>query len=60
MQLSTRRFLAARTLDQILKDRNEISSAVRDDMREEAALYGIEVSRADVKDLVFPVACVRS
>ncbi len=54
VQLSTRRFLAARTLDQILKDRNEISNAVREDMREEAARYGIEVSRADVKDLVFP------
>jgi regulator of protease activity HflC (stomatin/prohibitin superfamily) len=54
VQLSTRRFLAARTLDQILKDRNEISNAVREDMREEAARYGIEVSRADVKDLIFP------
>ncbi len=54
VQLSTRRFLAARTLDQILKDRNEISNAVREDMKEEAARYGIEVSRADVKDLIFP------
>ena len=54
VQISTRRFLAVKTLDEILKDRNEISEAVRADVREAAASYGVEISRADVKDLVFP------
>lgn len=54
VQISTRRFLAVRTLDEILKDRNEISDSVREDVRESAASYGVEIARADVKDLVFP------
>lgn len=54
VQISTRRFLAVKTLDEILKDRNEISDAVRHDVREAAASYGVEITRADVKDLVFP------
>ena len=54
VQLAARRFLASRTLDAILSDRNEISDAVRDEVREAAAGYGVEILRADVKDLVFP------
>lgn len=54
VQLSTRRFLAVKTLDEILKDRNGISDFVREDVREVAAGYGVEITRADVKDLVFP------
>ena len=54
VQLATRRYLAARTLDEILRARNDVSDAVRADVREVAAAYGIEIARADVKDLVFP------
>lgn len=54
VQLAARRFLASRELDAILTDRNDISDAVRDQVREAAAGYGVEVLRADVKDLVFP------
>lgn len=54
VQLAARRFLASRSLDAILSDRNEISDAVRDDVKESAAGYGVEICRADVKDLVFP------
>ena len=54
VQLSTRRFLAVKALDEILKDRNDISDWVREDVRESAASYGVEIFRADVKDLVFP------
>lgn len=54
VQLSTRRFLAVKSLDEILKDRNEISDFVRQDVKESAASYGVEITRADVKDLVFP------
>jgi regulator of protease activity HflC (stomatin/prohibitin superfamily) len=54
VQLAARRFLASRNLDAILSDRNEISDAVRDDVTSTAARYGVEILRADVKDLVFP------
>jgi regulator of protease activity HflC (stomatin/prohibitin superfamily) len=54
VQLAARRFLATRDLDAILNDRNEISDAVRDDVKGAASSYGVEISRADVKDLVFP------
>jgi len=54
VQLAARRFLASRKLDAILSDRNEISDAVRQGVREAAASYGVEILRADVKDLVFP------
>ena len=54
VQLAARRFLASRTLDAILSDRNEISDAVREDVLTAAASYGVEIRRADVKDLVFP------
>ena len=54
VQLAARRFLATRTLDQILRDRNEISDAIRQDVRASAQSYGVEIRRADVKDLVFP------
>ncbi len=54
VQLAARRFLAGRDLDEILSDRNEISDAVRDEVREAAEGYGVEIRRADVKDLVFP------
>lgn len=54
VQLAARRFLASRILDAILSDRNEISDAVRDAVKESASGYGVEILRADVKDLVFP------
>jgi regulator of protease activity HflC (stomatin/prohibitin superfamily) len=54
VQLAARRFLASRALEAILSDRNEISNAVRDDVKPTAATYGVEILRADVKDLVFP------
>lgn len=54
VQLAARRFLASRRLDAILSDRNEISDAVRVAVEESASGYGVEIRRADVKDLVFP------
>jgi regulator of protease activity HflC (stomatin/prohibitin superfamily) len=54
VQLAARRYLANRTLEAILQDRNEISDAVRQDVSDAAAGYGVQIVRADVKDLVFP------
>jgi regulator of protease activity HflC (stomatin/prohibitin superfamily) len=54
VQLAARRFLASRNLDAILSDRNEISDNVKINVSEAAEGYGVEIIRADVKDLVFP------
>lgn len=54
VQLAARRFLATQTLDQILRDRNELSDAIRTDVTTSANTYGVEILRADVKDLAFP------
>jgi regulator of protease activity HflC (stomatin/prohibitin superfamily) len=54
VQLAARRFLASRDLEAILNDRNEISDAVREVVSGSAAGYGVEIRRAEVKDLVFP------
>lgn len=54
VQLAARRFLASRNLDAILSDRNEISDNVKTNVSEAATGYGVEIIRADVKDLVFP------
>jgi len=54
VQLAARRFLSSRELEAILSDRNEVSDTVRESVREVAASYGVEILRADVKDLIFP------
>jgi len=54
VQLSARRFLSSRSLDDILADRNDISDAVLKSVSDSAARFGVEILRADVKDLVFP------
>jgi regulator of protease activity HflC (stomatin/prohibitin superfamily) len=54
VQLSARRFLATRALDQILKDRNELSDAILADISGPARQFGVTVLRADVKDIIFP------
>lgn len=54
VQLAARRYLASKNIEAILNDRNGISDAVRADITGTASGYGIEIRRADVKDLVFP------
>ena len=54
VQLAARRYLGSRELEAILSDRNEISDAVREAVKDVALGYGVEIRRADVKDLVFP------
>lgn len=54
VQLAARRFLGGRDLEAILSDRNEVSDAVREAVKDVALGYGVEIRRADVKDLVFP------
>lgn len=54
VQLAARRSLAATSLEDILTDRNRLSEDILRDVKETAAGYGVEILRADVKDLIFP------
>jgi regulator of protease activity HflC (stomatin/prohibitin superfamily) len=53
-QLAARRSLASMTLEEILTNRTRLSEDILRDVKEIAAGYGVEILRADVKDLVFP------
>jgi regulator of protease activity HflC (stomatin/prohibitin superfamily) len=54
VQLAARRALARMTLEDILTNRNRLSSEILDDVKEIAAGYGVSIARADVRDLSFP------
>lgn len=54
VQLAARRSLASMTFEEILTNRNRLSEDIMSDVKEIAALYGVDILRADVKDLVFP------
>jgi regulator of protease activity HflC (stomatin/prohibitin superfamily) len=54
VQLAARRSLAATSLEEILTNRTRLSEDILRDVKESAASYGVAISRADVKDLVFP------
>jgi len=54
VQLAARRSLASMTLEEILTNRNRLSEDILRDMKEAAATYGVDIIRADVKDLIFP------
>lgn len=54
VQLAARRSLATTTLEDILTNRNRLSEDISRDVKEAAAGYGVDILRADVKDLIFP------
>jgi len=54
VQLSARRSLASMNLEEILTNRNRLSEDILRDVKGVAAGYGVDILRADVKDLVFP------
>lgn len=54
VQLAARRSLASMTLEQILTNRNQLSEDILRDVKGAAAGYGVEIQRADVKDIIFP------
>ncbi len=54
VQLAARRALAAMTFEEILTNRNRLSEEILQDVQESATSYGVEIRRADVKDLIFP------
>jgi regulator of protease activity HflC (stomatin/prohibitin superfamily) len=54
VQLAARRSLASMTLEAILTNRNQLSDDILTELQSGAAGYGVEILRADVKDIVFP------
>ena len=54
VQLAARRSLASMTLEEILTHRTRLSEDILADVLGSAATYGVEIRRADVKDLIFP------
>lgn len=54
VQLAARRSLASMTLEGIMTNRNQLSEDILEDVKETAEGYGVEIGRADVKDLIFP------
>ena len=54
VQLAARRSLASMTLEEILTNRNQLSEDILCDVQAVAQGYGVEILRADVKDIVFP------
>jgi regulator of protease activity HflC (stomatin/prohibitin superfamily) len=54
VQLAARRSLASMALEQILTNRNQLSEDILADVKATAASYGVEIQRADVKDIIFP------
>ncbi len=60
VQLAARRSLASMNLEEILTNRNRLSEDILSDITESASSYGVNIRRADVKDLIFRVICKRS
>src|SRR5215470_10014955 len=54
VQLAARRSLASMLLEQILTNRTQLSEDILREVKEAASGYGVEIHRADVKDLIFP------
>lgn len=54
VQLAARRSLSSMTLEDILTNRNKLNEDILSEVTESAAGYGVEIKRADVKDLIFP------
>jgi regulator of protease activity HflC (stomatin/prohibitin superfamily) len=54
VQLAARRSLASMTLEAILTNRNQLSDDILTELQSGAAGYGVQILRADVKDIVFP------
>lgn len=54
VQLAARRSLATMTLEEILTNRNRLNEDIMQDVSEAAKSYGVEILRANIKDIAFP------
>jgi regulator of protease activity HflC (stomatin/prohibitin superfamily) len=54
LQLALREVIGTRTLDELLADKNVVSSAIYDECHASLKAYGISLDRVGVKDIVLP------
>lgn len=54
LQLSLREQVAARELDDLLNDRNEVADALLNGVKDLAAAYGLDLKRVGVRDIILP------
>jgi regulator of protease activity HflC (stomatin/prohibitin superfamily) len=53
-QLVVRRFIASRTVDEVLAARGEAANTMRGELGERSAAWGVEIRALDLKDLILP------
>jgi regulator of protease activity HflC (stomatin/prohibitin superfamily) len=54
LQLTLRETVTGQTLEELMKNRETLSSGIQADVSKRAAQYGVELSRVGVKDIVLP------
>jgi regulator of protease activity HflC (stomatin/prohibitin superfamily) len=54
LQLTLRETVSTRTLEELMKDRDALSTGLAADVAKRAVKYGVELSRVGVKDIVLP------
>jgi len=54
LQLALREYIGSCSLDQILEKRQEIGSFIKDEIREQASQFGIEILNTGIKDVILP------
>lgn len=54
LQLTLREAITGRSLEDLLKERDALSSSLKDDVAPRAMAYGVELARVGVKDMVLP------
>jgi regulator of protease activity HflC (stomatin/prohibitin superfamily) len=54
LQLTLREAITGRTLEELLKERELLSSKIQESVAERARKYGVELTRVGVKDMVLP------
>ncbi|OJW21484.1 MAG: hypothetical protein BGO49_13520 [Planctomycetales bacterium 71-10] len=54
LQLTLREAVTGRTLEDLLKERDALSTGLREDVAPRALAYGVELSRVGVKDMILP------
>lgn len=53
-QMAARKFVAGRTVDEMLEARNEAAELMANDVRGRSAGWGVEIGAVDLKDVVLP------
>lgn len=54
LQLTLREAVTGRTLEDLLKERDALSTGLRENVAPRALAYGVELSRVGVKDMILP------